>query len=996
MTNKEFTAWPEDACAQYERHGYWQAQSLGDCLRQWANAHGDATALVERDMRLSYRQLDARVDDLAAGFEQLGIGRADRVLLQLPNSIAFVLASFALFRLGALPIMAMPAQRRTDIEALCALAEPVAYIVRDRFLGFDYAALAREVAAARPSLAHLIIDGADAGAAAAGTTLAQIEQRGAARTSPPLRRAPGHRETALLLLSGGTTGTPKLIPRTHADYAYNARASAQLCGLDSTSVYLAALPVAHNFPLACPGVLGTLSVGGTVVLAQTPGPDECFPLIARERVTFTALVPPLVQLWLEARAWDRADLSSLAFMQVGGARCESVLAAKVAPGFGCRLQQVFGMAEGLLCYTRLDDPQDVVLHTQGRPLSPHDEVRIVDADGRDVAPGACGELLTRGPYTLRGYYRADEHNARTFTADGYYRSGDLVRMTVQGNLVVEGRVKEQINRAGEKIATEEVEQALCFHPDITSAALVGLPDERLGERSCAFLIVAGREPGLGELAAFLQQHGLPQYKCPDQLAFIQAWPLTPVGKIDKRRLAALAARPAAGAAAVAVYAERELVTGAEPMALAALLVQAGLADDYALYEHHGEWSVGLGRAASVRADAAGVRLEQGGQVRDWPGQDLCQGVAQALAALPVRGWRVYGSANFELADTLHGSAPAAATAPLLDLFVPQMEVRLRSGTALLRALDPAQLERLAGLLAGLERDCLQRPRDDAAAAARPRLAPDIATFEADQYRRQVAQAVAEIGAGQYQKVILSRKVPVHGAIDLIASYLVGRRHNTPARSFVLQRPGQAIVGFSPETVVEVSAAGEVSTQPLAGTRANVGSEQERGRLRRELESDSKEIAEHAVSVKLAVQELEPLCRPGSVMVSEFMTVRQRGPVQHLASRVRGRLDDGRNAWHAFHALFPAVTASGIPKRQAIDAINRLETYRRGPYSGCVLIADSDGFLDAALVLRALYRQGDQTWLQAGAGIVAQSTPERELQETIEKFRSISQYLVVAQ
>lgn len=994
MMNKEFTQWPEAVCAQYERHGYWQAQSLGDCLRQWAGLHGDAVALVEQDMRLSYRQLDARVDDLAAGFEQLGIGHADRVLLQLPNSIAFMLASFALFRLGAVPIMAMPAQRRGDIEALCALAEPVAYIVKDRFLGFDYAALAREVAAARPSLAHLIIDGADA-----GPTLAQIEQRGAARAVPPQRRPPGHRETALLLLSGGTTGTPKLIPRTHADYAYNARASAELCGLDRHSVYLAALPVAHNFPLACPGILGTLSVGGTVVLAHTPGPDECFSLIAREGVTFTALVPPLVQLWLEARTWDRTDLSSLVFMQVGGARCESVLAAKVAPGFGCRLQQVFGMAEGLLCYTRLDDPEEVVLHTQGRPLSPHDEVRIVDADGRDVAPGACGELLTRGPYTLRGYYRADEHNARTFSADGYYRSGDLVRMMAQGNLVVEGRVKEQINRAGEKIATEEVEQALCFHPDVTSAALVGLPDERLGERSCAFLIVPGREPGVGELAAFLLQKGLPQYKCPDQVEFIKAWPLTPVGKIDKRRLAALAARPAAGAgnalAGVLGYAERELAIGAEPMEIAALLVQAGLADDYAIYEHHGEWSVGLGRVASVRADAAGVRLEQGGQLRDWPGTDLCQGVAQALAALAVRDWRVYGAANYELAEALHGGAVVAPQAPLLELFVPRMEVRLRAGGALLRVIDPQQLERLAGLVAGLDRDCLLRPREGEAAAARPRLAPEIATFEAAQYRRQVAQAVAEIGAGQYQKVILSRKVPVHGEIDLIASYLVGRRHNTPARSFVLNRSGLAIVGFSPETVVEVSAAGEVSTQPLAGTRANVGSEQERERLRRELESDSKEIAEHAVSVKLAVQELESLCRPGSVLVSEFMTVRQRGPVQHLASRVKGRLGEGRNAWHAFHALFPAVTASGIPKRQAIEAIGRLETYRRGAYSGCVMIADSDGFLDAALVLRALYRQGDQTWLQAGAGIVAQSTPERELQETIEKFSSISQYLVAA-
>lgn len=996
MMIRDFTPWPEVECRRFEQAGYWQPQTLGEWPQHWVDKYGDCTALVEGDHRLSYRQLALKVTHLAAGLHQLGIGSGDRVLVQLPNGVAFVAVCFALFRLGAIPILAMPAHRKNDIAALCTLAEPFAYIFKDHFLGFDYSALAREVAASQPTLAHLIVDGEGG----ADTALSAIEADGACAPSllPPL---PSHRDVALLLLSGGTTGTPKLIPRTHADYSYSARASAALCRLTPASVYLAALPVAHNFPLACPGVFGTLSVGGTVVLAHTPGPDECFALIARERVSFTALVPPLLQAWLEAREWDSADLSSLAFLQVGGARCEPALAAQVAPGFGCRTQQVFGMAEGLLCYTRLDDSDEVALHTQGRPLSPDDEIRIVDARGQDAGPGEVGELLTRGPYTLRGYYRAPEHNAGAFTADGFYRSGDLARMTPQGNLVVAGRIKEQIQRGGEKIAVPEVEQALCRHPEIRGAVLVAVPDERMGERSCAFLLAGERHFSVCEISAFLLREGLPQYKCPDQIAHIAAWPLTPIGKVDKQRLRVLAQRPAEetveGASGAlfeaARYMQREVAISTEPLVLAAAIAQAGWADDYAIYERHGEWSLGLGVAATVHADAAGVHVRHGDLQRTWPGAQPCENMGTALAAIGIEGWRAYGCADFELADAIYGIGAPSLDAPLLQLFIPRQEIRLRQGTALLRSLDGARLPDLADKLAALDRQCIHAP--PVSGAGRSRLAAPVASHDAQRYLGQVSDALAEIRAGRYQKVILSRKVPVWGDVDLIASYLFGRRHNTPARSFVLQRTALTVVGFSPETVVEVNAAGEVSTQPLAGTRSRGTGPDDECRLRHELENDIKEIAEHAVSVRLAAQELASVCLPGSVVVSEFMTVRARGTVQHLASRVKAQLPAGCSAWSAMQALFPAVTASGIPKREAIDAIHRLEADGRGPYSGCILIADCDGSLDAALVLRSLYQRRQETWLQAGAGIVAHSTPERELEETIEKLNSVAQYLIAA-
>ena len=302
---------------------------------------------------------------------------------------------------------------------------------------------------------------------------------------------------AFFQLSGGSTGVPKLIPRTHDDYIYSLRGSAEICGLDAASVYLAALPVAHNFPLSSPGTLGTLYAGGTVVIARNPSPDEVFPLIERERVTITALVPPLALIWLEAAAARRPDLSSLKVLQVGGAKFAAEAAARVRPVLGCTLQQVFGMAEGLVNYTRLDDPDDIVVNTQGRPISPDDEVHVVDDDDRPVEPGEVGHLLTRGPYTIRGYYNAPEHNARAFTPDGFYRTGDLVRRDAAGYLTVEGRAKDQINRGGDKVAAEEVENHILAHPAVMDAAVVAMPDAFLGERSCAFVIPRGPVPPRG-------------------------------------------------------------------------------------------------------------------------------------------------------------------------------------------------------------------------------------------------------------------------------------------------------------------------------------------------------------------------------------------------------------------------------------------------------------------------------------------------------------------
>ncbi|MGV9253705.1 (2,3-dihydroxybenzoyl)adenylate synthase [Streptomyces sp. NPDC003697] len=539
------TPWPAETAERYRRAGLWRGIDLGSLPRAWADAYGAATALVAGPERISYDELADRVDRRAAGFVREGVRPGDRIVLQLPNVAQFVETAFALFRAGAKPVFSLTSHRAQEVRHLCQLSGASGYVVPGLFRGFDHTALGRRIAAELPALGRVfVMDGTGGTGAEDGDGLVVPLEKVDAEPLPLPANDPS--DVAFFLLSGGTTALPKLIPRTHDDYAYQTRTVAAQSGLGPGSVYLAALPVEFNFAWGCPGVVGTLSSGGTVVLAPDPTADDCFRLIEAERVTLTSVVPTVARLWLEERQWSDADLSSLEVLQIGGARLEPELAARIAPELGCRLQQVFGMAEGLLTMTRPDDDPHAVLHAQGRPVSEADEVMIVDpSTGAPVPVGEAGELLTRGPYTLRGYYRAPEHNARAFTEDGFYRTGDLASITPEGRLVVEGRIKDVVIRGGDKIAAGEVEAHLVTVPGIAAAAVVPVPDEFLGERIYAFLVSRAEEeaPPLSALKAALQERGLADFKLPDRAEYVADLPLTPLGKIDKKALSAAAADP---------------------------------------------------------------------------------------------------------------------------------------------------------------------------------------------------------------------------------------------------------------------------------------------------------------------------------------------------------------------------------------------------------------------------------------------------------------------
>lgn len=524
--------WPDDLAALYRARGYWRGESFGGFLRRQAGLRPDAVALVAGTRRWTYADLDRESGRFATGLLALGLVPGDRVIVQLPNIGEYFVIVFGLFKAGILPVFALPGHRLAEIGHFAEKAEAAAHVVAGEGHGFDYRALSGAVRQAVPGLRQTIVVGAAAGAPGeiAYDDLLRQPEGGLPEPDPSA--------VAFLQLSGGSTGLSKLIPRTADDYIYTLRESARICGLTAADRLLVALPAAHNFPMSSPGALSAFYVGALVVLAPSPAPDACFPLIARERVTMTSVVPPVALLWLRAAETGGHDLSSLRVIQIGGAKLAPEVARRIRPVLGCTLQQVFGMAEGLVNYTALDDDEETIINTQGRPISLDDEILIVDDQGRDVPPGTAGHLLTRGPYTIRAYHNDPGANARAFTADGYYRTGDIVLRRPDGALVVQGRAGDHINRAGEKISAEEIEDHLLAHPQVFDAAVVSIPDEFLGERSCAFIVPRGEKPKGAAIKAWIRQRGLAEFKVPDQVVFIDSFAETAVGKISRKALRA--------------------------------------------------------------------------------------------------------------------------------------------------------------------------------------------------------------------------------------------------------------------------------------------------------------------------------------------------------------------------------------------------------------------------------------------------------------------------
>lgn len=533
------TPWPEQFARDYLRRGYWQSSSIPDVLAARARTFPHRTFVSDAKGTLSYADVDRLASRLALRLLDLGLQSRDIVLLQLPNIREFIIVFFALQKIGVIPVMCLPPHRARELTYFAQFTGAKAHFFPQRFKAFDYVSMAKDVQSAAPTLRYLLAtgDGSESGVSYIGPWLEEDAAPKEAMQTLALCR-PDPFDVAFFLLSGGTTGISKLIPRTHADYLCNARECVRVLGWGADTVFMIALPAAHNFPLGAPGMLAALIAGGGVGMCASTDADSVFEAIEHQRGTFLGVSPALLIALLNSPARQKYDLSSLRCVCAGGQKMLPELVERTRTTWGfARVGHAFGMAEGLTNLTRPDDPWEVIRETQGRPVSAADEIKIVDEHDKEVAPGAVGELITRGPYTIRGYYRSEEHNRTAFTPDGFYRTGDMVRLHPTGNLVVEGRRKDLINRGGEKISAEEIENLMLGHEDIHMAAVVAMPDPVMGERGCAFVMLKpGHSLTLKQLTGFLQDKQIAKFKLPERLEIVEAFPLTAMGKVSKKDL----------------------------------------------------------------------------------------------------------------------------------------------------------------------------------------------------------------------------------------------------------------------------------------------------------------------------------------------------------------------------------------------------------------------------------------------------------------------------
>lgn len=542
-TPNKLIRYPATAEARYVREGLWESTTIAEHLHATAQQHGERDALVCADSRLTFAELDRITDQRAAGLHRLGLEPGGTVLLQVHNTVNTVIAWYALLKAGLVPVCTLPSHRGHEISEIARQTRPVAHLVAARDSRFDLVGFAFAQAEAAGAERTVLVSDGPAGDPRAveldrlGDDISGTEAR---EVVAGIQAGLGMQSLAVFQLSGGTTGVPKVIPCLQAPYWHYGVSLARIMGWGSGDRIAFMMPIVHNAGIII-GLQGPHSVGATLVLG-VPDAAAALDLVVRNGATDVLLGPFAFDLVLDPGLASATMLRRVLF---SGKKVPSQhMAALGARGIWGG--QIFGMSEGLCLTTPLDFPPDARAASVGVPISPFDEVRLYEpGTEKEVAPGEVGELCARGPYTLHGYYDAADHNRRAFTADGFYRTGDLMaQRTIAGVrcYTVEGRIKNMISRGGEKISTEEVEVLLCSHDGIAEAAVVAMPDPRLGERACAFVVTRnGLEIDLAEVRAHLERLSVAKYKWPERIIVLPGMPrISQVGKIDRRRLREIA------------------------------------------------------------------------------------------------------------------------------------------------------------------------------------------------------------------------------------------------------------------------------------------------------------------------------------------------------------------------------------------------------------------------------------------------------------------------
>ncbi len=523
--------YPADRVRDYIEAGWWTNETLTSHLAAHAAARPDAPALDDGARIVTWRELARDVDRTAAGLSALGLGAGDVVAVQLANTIAHVTAFLAIARIRAVMTTIYMPYQAAEMEALLSHARARAFIGQAEIGAFRPLDHALSLTARLPALEHVLSVGERVDGTHPFEDLAAAEAGRA-----PVPDAPVGADPFLLLYTSGTTASPKGVPLSYQAMLSNARAGTGEHGITAADRILSAAPFGHLFGLYA--VHMALVAGATSVLLPVFSPPTLAEALEMRRASILLAAPAHIAAGLASGVLVDRDLSALRLAILSGAQVPPEVArgldALLATG---TVTQLWGMTElqaGL--YTRPGDPLDTVAASAGRP-SPGTEVRIADETGAPVPAGAEGELQSRGPNHFAGYFDNEAANAAAFTADGWFRTGDLAVQDAAGNVALTGRSKDVINRGGVKYNPLDIERLLDAHPGVAQAAIVPVPDPVLGERACAFVVPAGEPaPDLAELCSYLQSHGVAKLKLPERLELIEAMPLTATRKIIKGRL----------------------------------------------------------------------------------------------------------------------------------------------------------------------------------------------------------------------------------------------------------------------------------------------------------------------------------------------------------------------------------------------------------------------------------------------------------------------------
>ncbi len=505
-------------------------QMLARTARNWPRRE----ALVSGPNRYNFEQVLDRAERCAAGLYFHGLRKGDRLALIMPNWAEFVIAYFAVARLGAVLVPLNVRYRANEIEYMVRNSEAKIVLTCAEFGGFNFVELLKELRPKLPDLQHIVVVGQPQG----GPGLISWENllHESSASQPPTVEISPKDDLFAILYTSGTTGVPKGAMLTHANLVNNGMMMAEVLEVTEQDRFLVAVPLFHIFGMS-PCVISAYGAGAVLVLLDIFKPEEALRLVQTEQITVHHGVPTMFILELNYPNFSHFDLSSLRTGIIAAAPAPAEIIRRVRKEMGCEIASAYGLTETSPCLTmtHFEDDDRVRAETVGRAL-PGVEIKIVNDDGETVPTGEVGELICRSSGVMKGYYKLPEATASAIDRDGWFYTGDLATLDEIGNVRIVGRKKEMINRGGFKIYPREVEEFYYLHPKVQEVAVIGVPDPVLGERSVACIkLKEDQRADSQEMLDFLKDK-LADFKRPDFVRFVEAFPMTSSGKIKKMQL----------------------------------------------------------------------------------------------------------------------------------------------------------------------------------------------------------------------------------------------------------------------------------------------------------------------------------------------------------------------------------------------------------------------------------------------------------------------------